>query len=200
MGRGLQMRALLFAVAACLSAALLAMPSPANAMIDPATGLSMSRDGGSSGGGWGVSNRRRVVNFQTNQRPGTIIIKTREKKLYLVLGDGKAMRYAVGTGRPGTEWYGVQRVSAKREWPAWRPTARMRREDPRLPAVVPGGPNNPLGARALYLGNTLYRIHGMNRGRRVGTAASAGCIFMSNADVKDLYQRVRVGAKVIVQR
>jgi lipoprotein-anchoring transpeptidase ErfK/SrfK len=194
------MRALLFAVAACFSAAMLALPSTANAMLDPATGQSMARDGGSSGGGWGFSNRRRVVNLQTNQRPGTIIVKTRQKKLYFVLGDGKAMRYNIGTGRPGTEWYGVQRVSAKRKWPTWTPTARMRRENPRLPAVVPGGPNNPMGARALYLGNTLYRIHGMNRARRVGTAASAGCIFMSNSDITDLYNRTRIGAKVIVQR
>ena len=194
------MRALIFAIAAFFSAAVLVMPTTSNAMIDPATGRSMS-DGGSSGGGaWGFSNRRRVVDFETNQRPGTIIIKTSEKRLYLVLEGGKAMRYAIGTGRPGTEWYGVQRVSAKREWPDWRPTARMRSENPRLPAVVPGGPNNPLGARALYLGNTLYRIHGMNAGRRVGTAASAGCIFMSNDDVVDLYNRTRIGAKVIVQR
>jgi lipoprotein-anchoring transpeptidase ErfK/SrfK len=150
---------------------------------------------------------REIVPFPTNEQPGTIIVNTGERRLYYVLGDGQAIRYGVGVGRQGFEWSGVARVAMKREWPEWRPPAEMIQREliqygRQLPAVMEGGPGNPLGARALYLfqGNrdTLYRIHGTNEPRSIGTATSSGCIRMLNEEVIDLYNRVRIGAKVIV--
>ena len=142
---------------------------------------------------------RVIVDEPGRHAAGTIIIKTRERRLYFVLGEGKAMRYGIGVGREGAAWSGVSTVSAKREWPDWTPTPEIIRRIPNVPRHMAGGPDNPLGARALYLGSTLYRIHGTNEPWRIGGAASAGCIRMTNDDVIDLYNRTRIGATVIVQ-
>ncbi len=144
--------------------------------------------------------RRQEVSYETAHAPGTIVVDTEERRLYLVLENGRALRYGVGVGKPGFEWGGVQRVSMKREWPDWRPPAQMLRRRPDLPRYMPGGVENPLGARALYLGNTLYRIHGSNEPETIGDAVSSGCIRMTNDDVVDLYDRVKVGARVVVTR
>jgi lipoprotein-anchoring transpeptidase ErfK/SrfK len=138
------------------------------------------------------------VDYSGNEPPGTVVINTRERFLYLVMPNGKAQRYGIGVGRPGFTWAGVHKVTAKREWPDWTPPAEMRKRQPYLPAHMAGGPNNPLGARALYLGSTLYRIHGSNEPWTIGRAVSSGCIRMRNQDVIDLYGRVGVGAKVVV--
>jgi lipoprotein-anchoring transpeptidase ErfK/SrfK len=143
-----------------------------------------------------------MVQYQTEQKPGTIVIDTRERFLYLVMADGMAKRYGVGVGKPGFEWAGTHKVTAKREWPTWHPPQEMiAREAAKghfLPASMEGGPENPLGARALYLGSTLYRIHGTNAPWSIGSGVSSGCIRMRNEDVTDLYERVKVGTKVIV--
>ena len=141
---------------------------------------------------------RQLVFFRTNEAPGTIIIHTSERFLYLVQPGGRAIRYGIGVGRQGFSWRGTQHISMKREWPDWRPPAQMLKRRPDLPRYMPGGPNNPLGARALYLGNTLYRIHGTNEPHTIGRAVSSGCIRMLNKDVIDLYNRVRIGTKVVV--
>jgi lipoprotein-anchoring transpeptidase ErfK/SrfK len=143
---------------------------------------------------------RTTVSFGGNHRPGTIVINTTERRLYLVLGNGQALRYGIGVGRIGMTWAGVTRVTAKREWPGWTPPEQMRRRQPGLPGHMPGGPDNPLGARALYLGSTLYRIHGSNEPETIGQAVSSGCFRLTNEDVIDLYNRVQVGATVIVLR
>jgi lipoprotein-anchoring transpeptidase ErfK/SrfK len=142
--------------------------------------------------------QRQVVAYRGNEKPGTIIIDTPSKYLYLVQGGGRAIRYGIGVGRPGFEWAGRKTVSMKREWPSWRPPAEMRKRRPDLPKFMDGGPDNPLGARALYLGSSLYRIHGTNEPHTIGQAVSSGCIRMLNKDVVDLYSRVPVGAPVIV--
>lgn len=141
---------------------------------------------------------RQVVPYRTEQPAGTIIVATGEKFLYLVLGNGKALRYGIGTARDGFEWSGTHRVSNKREWPGWTPPAEMKKRKPGLPDYMPGGINNPLGARAIYIGSTLYRIHGTNEPWSIGQDVSSGCIRMVNDDVEDLYDRVKIGAKVIV--
>ena len=141
---------------------------------------------------------RQVVAYRGNEKPGTIVIDTHERLLYLVAGDGKAIRYGIGVGRPGFAWSGVKEISMKREWPDWTPPDEMLRRRPDLPRYMPGGPENPLGARALYLGSSLYRIHGSNEPWTIGTQVSSGCIRMRNEDVIDLYQRVKVGTKVVV--
>ena len=143
---------------------------------------------------------RTSVRYPSNERPGTIIINTRERRLYLIQGDGTAIRYGIGVGRDGFTWSGVKTVSAKKEWPGWTPPPQMLQRRPDLPRYMPGGPDNPLGARAMYLGSTLYRIHGSNEPETIGQAVSSGCFRMTNPDVIDLYGRVSVGAKVIVQR
>lgn len=142
--------------------------------------------------------QRQVVFYRGTERPGTIIIDTNEKFLYLVQNGGRAIRYGIGVGRPGFEWAGRKTVSMKREWPDWRPPSDMLRRRPDLPRYMEGGPDNPLGARALYLGSSLYRIHGTNEPDTIGQAVSSGCIRMLNEDVMDLYDRVRVGTAVIV--
>jgi lipoprotein-anchoring transpeptidase ErfK/SrfK len=142
---------------------------------------------------------RATVSFQSSEPPGTIVVNTAERRLYLVLGDGKALRYGVGVGRPGFAWSGEHKVSMKREWPDWRPPAEMLKRRPDLPRHMAGGPDNPLGARAMYLGNSIYRIHGSNEPESIGHAVSSGCIRMTNADVEHLYAQVRVGTKVVVR-
>jgi lipoprotein-anchoring transpeptidase ErfK/SrfK len=139
-----------------------------------------------------------VVEYQGKESPGTIVIDTPNKFLFLVQGDGKALRYGVGVGRPGFTWSGVKTISAKKEWPAWTPPAQMLARRPDLPRHMKGGVDNPLGARAMYLGSSLYRIHGSNEPWTIGTNVSSGCIRMRNEDVIDLYGRVGVGARVVV--
>jgi lipoprotein-anchoring transpeptidase ErfK/SrfK len=143
---------------------------------------------------------RRVVFWPGNNRPGTIVISTSQRRLYFVLGTGRAIQYGIGVGRPGFTWTGIKTVSMKREWPSWSPPAAMRRRRPDLPRYMEGGLGNPLGARALYLGSSMYRIHGSNEPETIGYAVSSGCIRMTNADVVDLYNRTRVGTKVVVLR
>jgi lipoprotein-anchoring transpeptidase ErfK/SrfK len=143
---------------------------------------------------------RTTVAFQTNHAPGTIIVRTSERRLYLVTGRGQALRYGIGVGRDGFTWSGVETVTRKAEWPDWTPPPEMLRRRPDRPRHMRGGPDNPMGARALYLGDTMYRIHGSNEPHTIGTATSSGCIRMTNDDIIDLYSRVRVGATVIVQR
>lgn len=141
---------------------------------------------------------RRLVKVRTAYPAGTILVDTNRRFLYFVMEDGTAIRYGVGVGRPGFEWEGTHRISRKAEWPDWVPPEEMRIRQPYLPAFMPGGPDNPLGARALYIGSTLYRIHGTNEARTIGEAVSSGCIRMLNEDVIDLYERVQVGTKVVV--
>lgn len=141
---------------------------------------------------------RHVVAYPTHETAGTVIIDTRNTHLYYVLGGGKAVSYGIGVGRDGFTWSGVQAVSRKSEWPDWIPPAEMIQRQPYLPRFVAGGVSNPLGARAIYLGNTIYRIHGTNAPETIGTHVSSGCIRMVNDDVIDLYSRVNVGTKVVV--
>ncbi|MBR0697180.1 L,D-transpeptidase [Bradyrhizobium lablabi] len=142
--------------------------------------------------------RRQVVNYPTREAPGTIIIDTPNTYLYLVLGNGQAMRYGIGVGREGFTWSGTQTITRKAEWPDWTPPPEMIARQPYLPRQMAGGPGNPLGARAMYLGGTIYRIHGTNAPETIGTRVSSGCLRLTNADVTDLYSRVNVGTKVIV--
>jgi lipoprotein-anchoring transpeptidase ErfK/SrfK len=143
---------------------------------------------------------REIVSYNGSHRPGTIVINTSERRLYFVLPDGKAVRYGVGVGRPGFEWAGAQSITRKAEWPSWTPPSQMLKRRPDLPRFMPGGPENPLGARAMYLGSTLYRIHGSNEPETIGQAVSSGCIRMLNEDVIDLYERAKVGTRVVVAR
>ena len=142
--------------------------------------------------------RRQEVDYSGREAPGTIVIDTPQKFLFLVEPGGRAIRYGVGVGRPGFEWSGVKTITRKAEWPGWTPPPQMMLRRPDLPAHMDGGPDNPLGARALYLGSSLYRIHGTNEPETIGHDVSSGCIRMMNEDVIDLYNRVRVGTKVIV--
>jgi lipoprotein-anchoring transpeptidase ErfK/SrfK len=142
---------------------------------------------------------RQTVYYQANYAPGTIVIDTGERRLYLVQGGGQALRYGIGVGRDGFRWSGIHHVSAKKEWPEWTPPREMLARRPDLPRHMVGGIENPLGARALYLGSTLYRIHGSNEPETIGQAVSSGCFRMTNDDVVDLYNRVAVGALVIVK-
>jgi lipoprotein-anchoring transpeptidase ErfK/SrfK len=142
--------------------------------------------------------KRQVVNYATREAPGTVIIDTPNTYLYYVLGGGQAIRYGIGVGRDGFTWSGVQSVTKKAEWPDWTPPPEMIARQPYLPRHMAGGPGNPLGARAMYLGGTVYRIHGTNAPGTIGTRVSSGCIRLTNEDVSDLYSRVNVGTRVIV--
>jgi lipoprotein-anchoring transpeptidase ErfK/SrfK len=143
--------------------------------------------------------KRQMVDYRTSEAPGTIIIDTPNTYLYLVLGNGRAMRYGIGVGREGFTWSGTQSITKKAEWPDWTPPAEMIQRQPYLPRFVAGGPGNPLGARAMYLGGTVYRIHGTNAPATIGTQVSSGCIRLTNEDITDLYGRVNVGTKVVVR-
>jgi lipoprotein-anchoring transpeptidase ErfK/SrfK len=142
--------------------------------------------------------RRQVVNYSGREGAGTIVIDTPNTYLYYVLGSGKAVRYGIGVGREGFTWSGVQSITRKTEWPDWVPPAEMLQRQPYLPRFMAGGPGNPLGARAMYLGNTIYRIHGTNAPSTIGGRVSSGCIRMLNEDVMDLFSRVTLGTKVVV--
>lgn len=171
--------------------------TPASAQFFPFFGASPGNNYGSSYGSGPIP--RELVSFPARYAPGTIIVNTSEYRLYLVTGNGQAIRYGVGVGREGFGWRGVHRIVAKREWPDWTPPKQMLRRRPDLPRHMEGGEANPLGARALYIGGTLYRIHGSNEPESIGHAVSSGCIRMVNEDVVDLYNRVPVGATVIVR-
>jgi lipoprotein-anchoring transpeptidase ErfK/SrfK len=144
--------------------------------------------------------RRQLVFFRTNEAPGTIVIHTAERFLYLVLGNNRALRYGIGVGRQGFQWSGLVRISKKAEWPDWTPPPEMIKRQPYLPRFMAGGPGNPLGARAMYLGATDYRIHGTNQPETIGQSISSGCFRLANGDVVDLFDRAEVGTKVIIQQ
>jgi lipoprotein-anchoring transpeptidase ErfK/SrfK len=191
------LRLTLFAAAALLASAAPALANQGDTVWDllasrnagPATMQAQSR---------GIA--REVVPYSGAERPGTIVVNTSERRLYLVMEGGRALRYGIGVGREGFQWQGEQRVTRMAEWPDWTPPPEMIQRRPDLPRFMPGGPSNPLGARALYLGSTLYRIHGSNEPHTIGQAVSSGCIRMTNDDVAHLYAQVRVGARVIVTR
>jgi len=143
---------------------------------------------------------REMVYFDGSYAPGTVVISTSERRLYLVMPGNRALKYGIGVGREGFTWSGTQTISRKQEWPDWTPPAEMLRRRPDLPRHMEGGIDNPLGARAMYLGGSLYRIHGSNEPETIGTAVSSGCIRMTNEDVTDLYGRVKVGTRVVVLR
>jgi lipoprotein-anchoring transpeptidase ErfK/SrfK len=144
--------------------------------------------------------RRQVVLYRSSEAPGTIIVHTAERFLYVVQPNGRAIRYGIGVGREGFQWQGLLRITRKQEWPDWTPPPEMIERQPYLPRFMAGGPGNPMGARALYLGETVYRIHGTNQPKTIGSAVSSGCFRLVNGDVMDLYDRIPVGTKVIVRQ
>ena len=186
-------------LAALAGLGLLALGSTARAEIDPLTRQPLVQyvDPAKA---QATAIPREVVDYPTRYAPGTIVINSTERRLYFVMPNGKAMRYGVGVGRPGFDWAGSQTITRKTEWPTWTPPAQMLKRRPDLPRFMPGGPDNPMGARALYLGSTLYRIHGSNEPETIGQAVSSGCIRMLNEDVIDLYERAKVGTRVVVAR
>jgi len=165
---------------------------------DPRRGYQQERAVEAAHPGFDPRYEKQVVDYNGKEAPGTLVIDTPNKFLYLVQGNGHALRYGVGVGRPGFMWSGVKTISAKKEWPAWTPPPEMLQRRPDLPRHMEGGPENPLGARAMYLGSSLYRIHGSNEPWTIGTNVSSGCIRMRNEDVIDLYGRVKVGTRVVV--
>jgi lipoprotein-anchoring transpeptidase ErfK/SrfK len=188
-----------FRIALLAGLGVLAAASSARAEIDPLTRQPLMQYADPAKA-QATAIPREIVSYEGRHRPGTIIINTTERRLYYVLPEGKAVRYGVGVGRPGFDWAGSQTISRKQEWPTWTPPAQMLKRRPDLPRFMPGGPENPMGARALYLGSTLYRIHGSNEPETIGQAVSSGCIRMLNDDVIDLYERARVGTRVVVAR
>jgi lipoprotein-anchoring transpeptidase ErfK/SrfK len=186
---------------ACVAVACgIAISGAANAYdIDPLTHLPFPQL--STGGRVGYTAiPREEVAYSGPYAPGTILISTEERRLYFILSNGRAMKYGVGVGRPGFSWGGINAISMKKEWPEWTPPAQMLKRRPDLPRHMAGGPDNPLGARAMYLGSTLFRIHGSNEPETIGQAVSSGCIRMTNEDVIDLYERAKVGTRVVVLR
>ena len=190
------------AFVALTATATVATANPNQGLYDPLTGRYVVATPSNAGGGRAAATPipRETVSFKSSHRPGTIVVNVAERRLYLVQGDGTALKYGVGVGRPGFEWGGSKTVTRKAEWPSWTPPAQMLRRRPDLPRFMPGGPENPMGARAMYLGSSLYRIHGSNEPETIGQAVSSGCIRMLNDDVIDLYARVKVGAQVVVLR
>jgi len=144
--------------------------------------------------------QRQAVFYRTNEPPGTIVVDTADRYLYLIQGNNRAMRYGIGVGREGFQWQGLLKITRKAEWPDWTPPPEMIQRQPYLPRFMAGGPGNPMGARALYLGATIYRIHGTNQPQTIGSAVSSGCFRLVNGDVIDLYGRVPVGTKVVVRQ
>ncbi len=182
-------------------------PQAQPAAVDPLTSLfggfgeaMTAAPRGQDGRPQAVAIPREVVSYDAKYTPGTVVISTSERRMYYVLGNGQAIRYGVGVGRPGFEWAGTRFIASKREWPDWTPPAQMLKRRPDLPRHMQGGVNNPLGARAMYLSGSLYRIHGSNEPETIGQAVSSGCIRMTNDDVIDLYNRVNVGTRVVVTR
>ncbi len=178
-------------------AGMAATPAMAKLYYNPDTNMWEERQA-SSGGRRGKAIAKEIVPYDTKLKVGSIVIETGERRLYLVLPDGKALRYGIGVGRDGFTWTGQHKITRKAEWPGWTPPAAMRKRVPDLPAYMPGGPQNPLGARALYIGSTLYRVHGTSEPWTIGQAVSSGCIRLTNEDIIDLYERVQVGALIVV--
>jgi lipoprotein-anchoring transpeptidase ErfK/SrfK len=143
--------------------------------------------------------RRQAVFYRTTEAPGTIIVNTQDRFLYLVQGDNRAIRYGVGVGRDGFQWGGTHRITRKQEWPDWTPPTEMIERQPYLPRFMAGGPGNPMGARAMYIGTTVYRVHGTNAPETIGHSVSSGCFRLVNSEIEDLYSRVPVGTKIVVQ-
>ncbi len=143
--------------------------------------------------------RRQAVFYRTTEQPGTIIVNTSDRFLYLVQGDNRAIRYGVGVGRDGFQWGGVHKITRKQEWPDWTPPSEMIARQPYLPRFMAGGPGNPMGARAMYIGTTVYRVHGTNAPETIGHSVSSGCFRLVNTEIEDLYARVAVGTKIVVQ-
>ena len=195
-------RVLLFATAVFVVPAIFAVAANAQTLgYAPAQPNSFSSDYMPSDEGGGVTPerlRRAVVAFNTSEAPGTIVIDTGNTALYYVLGQGRAIRYGVGVGREGFTWSGTQTISRKAEWPDWHPPAEMISRQPYLPRFMAGGPGNPLGARAIYLGSSQYRIHGTNDPSTIGKFVSSGCIRLTNEDIADLFGRVDIGTRVVV--
>jgi lipoprotein-anchoring transpeptidase ErfK/SrfK len=179
---------------------LLPLPSPALSYAPTAPEPQLAAPSEDEGSAYDMPARlrRQIVSYSTREAPGTVIIDTPNTYLYYVLGGGQAIRYGIGVGRDGFTWSGMQSVTKKAEWPDWTPPPEMIARQPYLPRHMAGGPGNPLGARAIYLGGTVYRIHGTNAPETIGSHVSSGCIRLTNADVIDLYSRVSVGAKVVV--
>jgi lipoprotein-anchoring transpeptidase ErfK/SrfK len=178
------------------SVALVAGTASASAQVDM---RDLMGGGPNFRGGGSSPIARTTVSYAGNYSPGTVVVNTAERRLYLVLPNGQALRYGIGVGRDGFRWGGTHRISAKKEWPGWTPPSQMLRRRPDLPRHMNGGVDNPLGARAMYLGSTLYRIHGSNEPETIGQAVSSGCFRMTNDDVTDLYNRVSVGTTVVVK-
>lgn len=189
--------AMVLVLSLVVSAASVA-PSMAALVYDPNTANWVQASELQARRSTGSAIRKEIVDYETSHKPGTIVVETGERRLYLVLDGGKAMKYGIGVGRDGFTWSGSHRITRKAEWPGWTPPPQMRKRVPDLPAYMPGGPDNPLGARALYIGSTLYRVHGTSEPRSIGLAVSSGCIRLTNEDVADLYERVAVGAKIVV--
>jgi lipoprotein-anchoring transpeptidase ErfK/SrfK len=189
-------------VAAAFVSASTGIAFASQTVLDPLTGRVVNTTPSNAGGGRAAATPipRETVSYTGPHRPGTIVVNAKERRMYLVIDGGKAIKYGVGVGRPGFEWGGAKTVTRKQEWPSWTPPSQMLKRRPDLPRFMPGGPENPMGARALYLGSSLYRIHGSNEPETIGQAVSSGCIRMLNEDVIDLYTRVRVGTQVIVMR
>jgi lipoprotein-anchoring transpeptidase ErfK/SrfK len=185
-----------FATAAAVAIAATAFATEASA--NPFAWLGLGYTSTDNGNQARADLRRVTVDYPTNEAPGTVVVDTQNTYLYYVLGGGKAIRYGIGVGREGFTWSGVKAVERKAEWPDWTPPAEMIARSPYLPRFMAGGVTNPLGARAMYLSGTFYRIHGTNAPSTIGSRATAGCIRMANEDVIDLYERVKVGAKVVV--
>jgi lipoprotein-anchoring transpeptidase ErfK/SrfK len=196
-------------IAVCLLTALwLAVPRPAAAQLSnlfapPPAPTMQDTDPGVDDTGRDVELppelRRQSVLYRTDYPAGTIIVNTNDRFLYLIMGNGTALRYGVGVGRDGFQWGGIHRITRKMEWPDWTPPPEMIKRQPYLPRTMAGGPGNPMGARALYIGTTVYRIHGTNAPQTIGQAVSSGCFRLVNEDIIDLYPRVPVGTKVVVQ-
>jgi lipoprotein-anchoring transpeptidase ErfK/SrfK len=188
-------------VFACLIAALMVLAGAGQAQAQEMDMRSLFSGAPNlfSGGGGSSPIPRTTVSYAGNYAPGTVVVNTAERRLYLVLPNGQALRYGIGVGRDGFRWSGTHRITAKKEWPSWTPPSQMLARRPDLPRHMNGGIDNPLGARAMYLGSTLYRIHGSNEPETIGQAVSSGCFRMTNDDVTDLYGRVSVGTTVIVK-
>ena len=184
---------------ALLFAALTVLAGASQARAEGADSRDIMGGGPNFFGGGASPIPRTTVNYAVDYSPGTIVVNTAERRLYLVLGNGQALRYGIGVGRDGFRWSGTHRITAKKEWPSWTPPSQMLARRPDLPRHMSGGIANPLGARAMYLGSTLYRIHGSNEPETIGQAVSSGCFRMTNDDVTDLYGRVSVGTTVIVK-
>jgi lipoprotein-anchoring transpeptidase ErfK/SrfK len=183
--------------AAIISAVAMTAALPAHANTAPFEGVVLVPPAAQKAESTGFK-RGTIVDYATTLAAGSIVVVTKQHVLYFVLGNGKAVKYPVATGKKGFEWKGTHTVSAKVQWPSWRPPADMRKRRPELPTFMAGGPKNPLGARAIYLGSSIYRIHGTNEPSSIGKSASSGCIRMQNSDVIELYSHVKAGTTVVV--